>query len=73
MKFNYSTIEELVSYLNAYGKFNQAAACRKWGINVRTLYNILHDDKGGITYSNYVKLVGLCNDLEEMKLSKGDA
>ena len=67
MKYKYSTLEELVTFANSVS-FNQAAACRKWGLNTRTLYNILHGCAGNITFSNYEKFVGLCNELWEMKL-----
>lgn len=70
--FNYTTIEDLVSFLNNYGKFNQAAACRRWGLGSRTLYNIMHGESGSITYSNYVKLISLCNELMKMKLEEGE-
>lgn len=66
--FAYTTIEELIDYLNNYGKFNQTAACRRWGLGTRTLYNIMHNEAGSITYSNYIKLINLCNELEKMKL-----
>lgn len=61
--FNYISLEDLINYLISYGKFNQAALCRKWGLGTRTLYSILHGEAGNITYSNYTKLVGLCNEL----------
>lgn len=71
MKYKYSTLEELVAFANSIS-FNQAAACRKWGLNTRTLYNILHGCAGNITFSNYEKFVGLCNELWEMKLRSKD-
>ena len=70
MKYKYPTLEELVAFANSIS-FNQAAACRKWGLNTRTLYNILHGCAGNITFSNYEKFVGLCNELWEMKLRDG--
>lgn len=72
MKFNYTPLQELANYLNNYGKFNQTAICKKWGLTSRTLYNVMHSNTGSLVYSNYIKIVGICNELEEMKLKGGN-
>ena len=69
MKYNYTKLNELVEFANSVS-FNKAAAARKWGLTERTLYNILHNCGGDIGFSKYEKLVGLCNELWEMKLEK---
>ena len=67
MKFEYTTLSEISNYLNSYGKFNQAALCRKFDFSARTLYSVMHDSESPITFANYKKLIDMCKWLEEQK------